>query len=104
MIVEQKRVVEIPTTGYILKFDDIRDYCKVKKYIAKQSCYAMFDEDFDVIFNDPSNQEITIDLANTFIDTFVSILREMPDMNARFIMTQDLNCNPDYTFGPEVSA
>jgi len=104
MIVEQKRVVEIASTPYILKFSNGRDFSKVKRYLENESCYSFSEERFDIIEVSVSNDEICIDIANDYIDTFVSVLREMPDMQAGFIMTKDLTCDPDYTFGPEVNA
>ncbi len=88
---------EVTSTCYTLKFDNIRDYCKILNYLYTPF-FLNSTELINVFGKNGTNCEIDIELADTYIKTFVSNLKKFKGIEADFIMTQDLEAEPEFVF------
>ncbi len=96
MFVSLKVCKEVPSTCFILLFENLSDYGKVRRYL--DTPFYWNSENVDV-YGD-SFLEIDVDVADSYRETFMNDILNIKGLEDRFIMTQDLNEEPDYVFLP----
>ena len=87
---------DVPSTCFILRFENLSDYGKVRRYL--DTPFYWNSENVDV-YGD-SLLEIDVDVADSYRETFMNDILNIKGLEDRFIMTQELNEEPDYVFLP----
>lgn len=96
MIISQTVCKEVPSTCFILRFNDLSDYGKVYRYLDTPFYWNSKNVD---VYGD-SLLEIDVDIADSYRETFMNDILNIKGLKDMFIMTQDLNEEPDYVFLP----
>ena len=96
MIISLKVCKDVPSTCFIIRFNNLSDYGKVHRHLDT----PFYWNSENVYVYEDSLLEIHVDVADSYRETFLNDILNIDGLSDLFIMTQDLNEEPDYVFVP----